>query len=96
MTCNLSLQVLTYEAPRIFDAIECSCIRLSKLIEQFLRPSELAQMAHQEKVDVHSHFLPRFYRQACLDNGHGKPDGMPALPVLYFHQQMLKCDTLTV
>jgi hypothetical protein len=52
-------------------------------------------MAHQEKVDVHSHFLPPFYRQAGLDNGHGKPDGMPALPVLYFDQQMVKCDTLT-
>lgn len=24
------------------------------------------------KIDTHSHFLPPFYRQACIDNGHGK------------------------
>jgi predicted TIM-barrel fold metal-dependent hydrolase len=32
------------------------------------------------KIDVHSHFLPPTYRQACLENGHANPDGMPALP----------------
>jgi 6-methylsalicylate decarboxylase len=32
------------------------------------------------KIDVHSHFLPPVYRQACLDNGHANPDGMPYLP----------------
>jgi len=38
-------------------------------------------MADEGKIDVHSHFLPPFYRKACLETGHGKPDGMPALPV---------------
>jgi 6-methylsalicylate decarboxylase len=38
-------------------------------------------MTHEGKIDVHSHFLPSFYRKACLENGHGKADGMPALPV---------------
>ncbi|KAE9376329.1 amidohydrolase 2 [Stipitochalara longipes BDJ] len=37
-------------------------------------------MADGSKIDVHSHFLPSFYRKACLETGHGKPDGMPALP----------------
>jgi predicted TIM-barrel fold metal-dependent hydrolase len=32
------------------------------------------------KIDVHVHFLPPSYRQACLDNGHANPDGMPYLP----------------
>ena len=32
------------------------------------------------KIDVHSHFLPLAYRQACIDNGHSSPDGMPFLP----------------
>lgn len=38
-------------------------------------------MAIEEKIDVHAHFLPPFYRKACLETGHGKPDGMPALSV---------------
>ncbi|GAB7363731.1 hypothetical protein MBLNU230_g4299t1 [Neophaeotheca triangularis] len=33
-----------------------------------------------QRVDVHSHFLPPFYRKACEDNGHANPDGMPAVP----------------
>lgn len=32
------------------------------------------------KIDVHAHFLPDFYREACLANGHENPDGMPYLP----------------
>jgi predicted TIM-barrel fold metal-dependent hydrolase len=32
------------------------------------------------KIDVHAHFLPPFYRTACSENGHEKPDGMPAVP----------------
>lgn len=32
------------------------------------------------KIDVHVHFLPPAYRQACLDHGHANPDGMPYLP----------------
>lgn len=32
------------------------------------------------RIDVHSHFLPPFYRKALAANGHSKPDGMPAIP----------------
>lgn len=32
------------------------------------------------KIDTHSHFLPPAYRQACKENGHANPDGMPYLP----------------
>jgi predicted TIM-barrel fold metal-dependent hydrolase len=33
-----------------------------------------------ERIDVHSHFLPPFYRTALAANGHTHPDGMPAIP----------------
>ncbi|KAK5163270.1 uncharacterized protein LTR77_010856 [Saxophila tyrrhenica] len=32
------------------------------------------------RIDTHSHFLPPAYRQACIENGHANPDGMPYLP----------------
>ncbi|KAL1653292.1 hypothetical protein SLS61_004169 [Didymella pomorum] len=32
------------------------------------------------RIDVHSHFLPPFYRTALSTNGHSNPDGMPAIP----------------
>lgn len=32
------------------------------------------------KIDLHSHFLPPFYREALLANGHEFPDGMPGPP----------------
>lgn len=32
-----------------------------------------------KKIDVHSHYLPPLYRQHCIDNGHGNPDGMVCL-----------------
>jgi len=37
-------------------------------------------MAKLERIDTHAHFLPEFYRQALVDGGHSKPDGMPAVP----------------
>ncbi|KAL5386390.1 hypothetical protein DPSP01_004118 [Paraphaeosphaeria sporulosa] len=37
-------------------------------------------MALPPRVDVHSHFLPPFYQEALLANGHEKVDGMPAIP----------------
>lgn len=37
-------------------------------------------MSPAEKIDVHSHFVPPKYRQACEENGHSHPDGMPAVP----------------
>jgi hypothetical protein len=39
------------------------------------------KMSVEERIDVHAHFLPPFYRAACLETGNGKPDGMPVLPV---------------
>lgn len=38
-------------------------------------------MPFEERIDVHAHFLPPFYREACEKTGHGNPDGMPAVPV---------------
>ncbi|KAF1969635.1 amidohydrolase 2 [Bimuria novae-zelandiae CBS 107.79] len=37
-------------------------------------------MSLPPRIDVHSHYLPPFYRAALLANGHEKVDGMPALP----------------
>jgi hypothetical protein len=34
-----------------------------------------------ERIDVHSHFLPPFYREELEKTGHHKPDGMPGIPV---------------
>ncbi|KAF2140393.1 uncharacterized protein K452DRAFT_319883 [Aplosporella prunicola CBS 121167] len=33
-----------------------------------------------DRIDVHSHFLPPFYRDELAQNGHSNPDGMPAIP----------------
>lgn len=38
-------------------------------------------MLFEERIDTHAHLLPPFYRQACIEAGHEKPDGMPELPV---------------
>jgi predicted TIM-barrel fold metal-dependent hydrolase len=32
------------------------------------------------RIDVHSHFLPPFYRDALASTGHTHPDGMPGIP----------------
>ncbi|KAF1954202.1 amidohydrolase 2 [Byssothecium circinans] len=32
------------------------------------------------RIDVHSHFLPPFYRKALESTGNSNPDGMPAIP----------------
>tara|TARA_R110001583_G_scaffold195215_3_gene370545 strand:- start:13878 stop:14849 length:972 start_codon:yes stop_codon:yes gene_type:complete len=34
----------------------------------------------EHRIDFHCHFLPDFYRQALVDAGHEKPDGIKALP----------------
>ncbi|KAK5945400.1 hypothetical protein PMZ80_002605 [Knufia obscura] len=33
-----------------------------------------------QKLDLHSHFVPDFYRDALLKAGYQHPDGMPAIP----------------
>ncbi|KAH4906568.1 hypothetical protein HBI80_082030 [Parastagonospora nodorum] len=40
----------------------------------------MASSTLPRRIDVHSHFLPPFYRTALAENGHEKPDGMPAIP----------------
>ncbi|OAL43166.1 amidohydrolase 2 [Pyrenochaeta sp. DS3sAY3a] len=37
-------------------------------------------MALPTRIDVHSHFLPPFYRTSLAEHGHSHPDGMPAIP----------------
>lgn len=32
------------------------------------------------RIDVHAHFLPDFYRDALVEAGQTRPDGMPAIP----------------
>jgi predicted TIM-barrel fold metal-dependent hydrolase len=45
-----------------------------------------------QRIDVHSHFLPPFYRTALAENGHTHLDGMPAIPEwsLDRHLEMMK------
>jgi predicted TIM-barrel fold metal-dependent hydrolase len=33
-----------------------------------------------EKIDLHAHHIPEFYRDALLAAGQGQPDGIPAIP----------------
>ncbi|WP_040865357.1 amidohydrolase family protein [Nocardia exalbida] len=32
------------------------------------------------RIDVHCHYLPDFYREALIANGHSRPDGIPGIP----------------
>ena len=52
--------------------------------------------AMPHKIDVHSHFLPPAYQQACRDNGHGNPDGMPYLPEWSADQHIKLMDKLGI
>jgi predicted TIM-barrel fold metal-dependent hydrolase len=49
------------------------------------------------RIDVHSHFLPPFYRDALAQNGHTHPDGMPAIPEwsLEAHLEMMSVANVT-
>lgn len=38
-------------------------------------------MSDLSRVDVHSHFVPPFWREASIEYGYGQPDGMPEIPV---------------
>ncbi|KAK1069491.1 hypothetical protein LTR74_004816 [Friedmanniomyces endolithicus] len=48
------------------------------------------------KIDVHSHFLPPAYQKACHENGHSRPDGMPALPDWSPEQHLSLMDKLNI
>jgi predicted TIM-barrel fold metal-dependent hydrolase len=45
-----------------------------------LHYTEHHAMETTHKIDTHSHFLPDFYREALVEAGITKPDGMPAIP----------------
>ncbi|MFF8652983.1 amidohydrolase family protein [Streptomyces huasconensis] len=32
------------------------------------------------RIDVHCHYIPDFYREALIANGHSEPDGVPFIP----------------
>jgi 6-methylsalicylate decarboxylase len=36
--------------------------------------------SHPDRIDVHAHYLPAFYRQALIEAGHSQPDGIRAIP----------------
>lgn len=38
-------------------------------------------MSLPPKIDVHAHFVPPCWRQALIENGLEKADGMPGIPV---------------
>lgn len=48
------------------------------------------------KIDVHSHYLPPAYQQACRENGHANPDGMPYLPDWSPEQHIQLMDKLNI
>ncbi|KAK5107764.1 hypothetical protein LTR62_000688 [Meristemomyces frigidus] len=48
------------------------------------------------KIDVHSHYLPPAYQQACRENGHANPDGMPYLPDWSAEQHLELMDKLNI
>jgi hypothetical protein len=41
----------------------------------------MAPGSRYPKVDVHSHFVPDFYRDELVATGNEKVDGMPGIPV---------------
>lgn len=45
-----------------------------------------------EKIDTHCHVVPRIWRQRCVEYGYDRPDGMPAIPVSYSPDFLLKPD----
>jgi predicted TIM-barrel fold metal-dependent hydrolase len=50
------------------------------LLPQPALSSSTSNMSLPRRIDVHSHFLPDFYTDALVANGHTQPDGMPAVP----------------
>ncbi|RFU27212.1 hypothetical protein B7463_g9123, partial [Scytalidium lignicola] len=52
-------------------------------------------MPFRERIDTLAHFLPPFYRQACEETGHGRPDGMPAIPSEESHLEVMKEVSIT-
>ncbi|ORY65435.1 amidohydrolase [Pseudomassariella vexata] len=49
-----------------------------------------------QRIDIHCHAVPPGYRQYALDNGHEKPDGMPALPAWSAEQHIALMKRLNI
>ncbi|KAK2018434.1 amidohydrolase [Colletotrichum eremochloae] len=49
-----------------------------------------------ERIDIHCHAVPQGYRQYALDNGHDKPDGLPALPAWTPEEHIALMKTLNI
>src|SRR5437763_6765488 len=56
----------------------------------------LSNMPPAQKIDVHSHFMPAKYRQACEENGHKNNDGMPGLPFWTEEAHLEMMDSLNI
>ncbi|SPJ78455.1 uncharacterized protein FTOL_06844 [Fusarium torulosum] len=50
----------------------------------------------QQRIDLHCHAVGPGYRQYAIDNGHEKPDGMPALPQWSPEQHIALMDKLNI
>jgi predicted TIM-barrel fold metal-dependent hydrolase len=49
-----------------------------------------------DKLDVHAHYLPDFYRQTLERAGHGRPDGMPQIAVWSAEQHVALMDRIGI
>lgn len=52
--------------------------------------------ALQNKIDVHLHYVPENYRQACLEHGHAHPDGMLGFPTWAEVEHLAMMDSLNI
>jgi hypothetical protein len=43
--------------------------------------SEPSTTASTGKIDLHSHYVPEFWREESIKAGYGEPDGIPGIPV---------------
>ncbi|KAK5653769.1 hypothetical protein OQA88_7926 [Cercophora sp. LCS_1] len=53
-------------------------------------------MHMMQRIDVHCHVVAPTYRQYALENGHEKPDGMPALPAWSPEQHIALMNKLNI
>jgi predicted TIM-barrel fold metal-dependent hydrolase len=73
-----------------------SLILLSSLLATMAQETPNTTHPLPRRIDVHSHFLPPFYRTALAENGHSKPDGMPAIPEWSLEQHLSMMSTANV
>lgn len=48
------------------------------------------------KIDVHAHYVPDFYREALIENGHAEPDGFPQIPPWSAQEHVAAMDRLGI